>query len=253
MGEDIAVNESRKRRAIPVRLPLTGEHDSRQVEADLRTGEALDGLDPNLWTVISDLQWPGGRYGHVDHVVVGRSGVYVIDTKTWSNDVTVFGDHLRYEGHTQDSVVTSLTEAAAAVALLIPGVPQRLVKPVLVVDGGSGQESHIKSVLICSNDTLVSVLQGRVHGMSSHQVTLASEQLRDHLHNRGLVKLAARAGHHEVKKQRKPFTPMRGVPVIRIAIAVWFAATLVLAPHTFTDTYANIHDTVQETIDNAER
>ena len=39
---------------------------------------------------------------------------------------------------------------------------------------------------------------------------------------------------------------MRGVPVIRIAIACWFVATLVLAPHVFTDAYDTIHDEVQE-------
>ena len=60
--------------------------------------------------------------------------------------------------------------------------------------------------------------------------------------------MAAREGHNEVKKQ-KPVTPMRGVPVIRIAIGVWFAATLILAPHVFTDAYDTIHDKVQEQID----
>ena len=62
--------------------------------------------------------------------------------------------------------------------------------------------------------------------------------------------LLARAGQHHVKQaKRGPVRPMRGVPVIRIAIAVWFAATLVLAPHVFTDTYETIHDTVEEQLD----
>lgn len=240
---------SRHRRAKPARLPLVGEGEARRVEAELRTTHALEDLpDDNTWTVVSDLEWPGGRYGHVDHVVVGPSGVYVIDTKTWGSDVTVFGDVLRYEGHTQDSVVSSLTEAAASVALLTPGVTPRLVRPVLCVGGGVGMETNLGSLLVCSTDRLVPMLEARVHSMSTHQIHIASDQLRDHLHNRSLVKAAAREGHREVKKQ-KNFKPMRGVPIIRIAIAVWFAATLILAPHVFTDTYETIHDTVQEQLD----
>ena len=249
MGENYAMDAARHRRPKSARLPHIGEAEARRVEAELRTTHALDDLDPAAWTVIKDLQWPGGRYGHVDHVVVGPSGVYVIDTKYWSGDVNVYGGRLRHEGHTEDSVVASLTEAASAVALLTPGVPQRLVKPVLCVSGAEDLDAHVGALIVCSTDTLASVLESRVHSMSTHQITIASGQLRDHLHNRGLVKAAARIGHSEAKQaKRGDFRPMRGVPVIRIAIACWFTATLVLAPHVFTDTYNTIHDEVQEQI-----
>lgn len=237
--------ESRHRRSKPARLPLVGEGEARLVEAELRTRHALEDLPDDTWTVVGDLEWPGGKYGHVDHVVVGPSGVYVIDTKTWGSDVTVFGDSLRYEGHPQDSLVASLTEAAASVALLTPGVPQRLVKPVLLVGGAIAMETNFGSLLVCSTDRLVPMLEARVHSMSTHQINNASVQLRDHLHNRGLVKVAARAGHSEVQNRKKDFKPMRGVPVIRLAIAAWFAATLILAPHVFTDAYDTLHDKVQ--------
>jgi hypothetical protein len=232
------------RRPKAARLQVLGDAEDKLAEAELRTSAALASLDPTAWTVINGLQWPGGRYGHVDHVVVGPSGVYVIDTKTWGSDISVYGERLRYEGLTKDSVVTSLTEAAGAVALLTPGVPQRLVKPVLCADGAEDLEAQVGSLLVCSTDNLASMLEARVHSMSTHQINTASGQLRDHLHNRGLVKFAAREGHREAKRAKRPFTPMRGVPVIRIAIACWFAATLVLAPHVFTDAYQTIHDTV---------
>jgi hypothetical protein len=248
---DFSTETSRHRRAKTSRLPIVGESDARRVEAELRTRHVLEDLPADSWTVVGDLEWPGGRYGHVDHVVVGPSGVYVVDTLAWGNDVTVFGDVLRHEGHAQDSVVSSLAEAAAAVALLTPGVPQRLVKPVLCVSGGVGMETHLGSLLVCSADRLVPMLEARVHSMSSHQISKASDQLRDHLHDRNLVRVAARAGHSEAKKQKRPdsFRPMRGVPVIRLTIAVWFLATLILAPHVFTDAYDTIHDKVQEQID----
>ena len=247
MGENYAMDASRHRRARSPRLPVVGETEARRVEAELRTTQARECLDSGGWTVVKDLQWPGGRYGHIDHVVVGPSGVYVIDTKTWSGDVSVYGGRLRHEGHAEDSLVASLTEGAAAVALLTHGVPQRLVKPVVCVAGAEDLDTHVGALLVCSTDKLASMLEARVHSMSTHQITIASGQLRDHLHNRGLVRVAARAGHSEVRKaKRRDNRPMRGVPIIRIAIAIWFAATLVLAPHVFTDAYNTIQTKVQE-------
>lgn len=250
MGDDYAVDATpRQRRARPARLPLVSDSEARRVEAEARTRRALEALDASVWTVVKDPQWPGGRYGNLDHVVVGPSGVYVIDTLAWSGDVGVYGGHLRHEGHTEDSVVASLTEAAAAVGLLTPGVPQRLVRPVLCVAGAEGLDTSVGGLLVCSTDTLSTMLERRVHGMSTHQITIASGQLLDHLHNRSLVKVAARAGHSGAKLAKRDLRPMRGVPVIRIAIACWFAATLVLAPHVFTDAYQTIHDTVEQQID----
>lgn len=236
---------SRHRRAKPARLSMVGDGEARRVEAELRTRHALDGLPADAWTVIGDLSWPGGRYGHVDHVVVGPSGVYVVDTKTWSSDVTVLGGVLRHEGSAQDSVVASLGEAAASVALLTSGVPQRLVKPVLCVGGAVGLETHLGSLLVCSTDRLAPMLEARIHSMSTHQIKNTADHLRDHLHDRDLVRVAAREGHRTAKRPQRT-RPMRGIPVIRIAIAVWFAATLVLAPHVFTNAYGTVHEQVQK-------
>ncbi|HUL00845.1 MAG TPA: nuclease-related domain-containing protein [Nitrospirota bacterium] len=56
-------------------------------------GEALVGLTletfPDEYRVIHDLTTP---YGNIDHVVVGPSGVYVIDTKNWRGVVTSDGN-----------------------------------------------------------------------------------------------------------------------------------------------------------------
>jgi hypothetical protein len=249
VAENYAMDIAHRRRARPERAPVAGEAQARRAEAPLRTTRALEALDPAVWTVITDLEWPGGRYGNVDHVVVGPSGVYVVDTKNWHGDIAVYGGRLRYEGLTHDSVVAYLVEAAAAVALLTPGVPRQQIRPVLCVAGATGLETHVGTMLVCSPDTLPSVLEARVHTMSSHQISTAASQLRDHLHDPDLVKVAARAGQHRVKlAKRGPRAPMKGVPVIRIAIAAWFAATLVLAPHVFTDTYDTIHDKVEEQI-----
>jgi hypothetical protein len=57
-------------------------------------GEALVGYIleslPNDYVVIHGLK-PTSRYGDIDHVVIGPSGVYAIDTKNWKGIVTADG------------------------------------------------------------------------------------------------------------------------------------------------------------------
>lgn len=53
----------------------------RGAEGERRTAEILEQLPPRRWSVWHDLGVPGSR-ANVDHVVVGRTGVWVIDSKT---------------------------------------------------------------------------------------------------------------------------------------------------------------------------
>jgi hypothetical protein len=45
------------------------------------TARALDRLSPRRWVVRHDLRIPGSR-ANVDHLLIGRTGVWVVDTKT---------------------------------------------------------------------------------------------------------------------------------------------------------------------------
>lgn len=53
----------------------------RGAEGERRTAALLDGLASRRWAVWHDLQVPGSR-ANIDHLVVGRTGVWVVDTKT---------------------------------------------------------------------------------------------------------------------------------------------------------------------------
>lgn len=56
----------------------------RGAEGEKWTAKELCKLGPD-WRVRHDLQ---GRYGNVDHVVVGPAGVFLLDSKAWFNGVT---------------------------------------------------------------------------------------------------------------------------------------------------------------------
>lgn len=55
-------------------------------EGERWTEKQLLRLEKQGWRVAHDLQ---GKYGNVDHLVVGPAGVFLLDSKNWFGDVTV--------------------------------------------------------------------------------------------------------------------------------------------------------------------
>ena len=133
------------------RLTSIGDAEARQAEAEPRPG-ALEDLDA------------GRLDGDHGPPVAGRTlrarrprrrravGRLRHRHQDLEQRRRVYGGRLRHEGVTQDSLVASLTEAASAVALLIPGVPQRLVKPVLCAADAEDLDARVGALLVCSTD-----------------------------------------------------------------------------------------------------
>lgn len=82
----------------PLRNALYGPR-CRVLDAEIPNWEAADASERRLasalaplstrgFHILSDRRWPQSRRAQVDFVVVGPSGVYIVDAKTWS-DVTV--------------------------------------------------------------------------------------------------------------------------------------------------------------------
>lgn len=113
----------------------------RGAEGERRTGDLLDTLPPGRFVVRHDLRVPGSR-ANVDHVVIGRTGVWVIDTKATRAPVTArwrrvhFGDRrldtasVRWEAEVvADRLVAGADGAPPA------GDRGRLVRPIVAVHG----------------------------------------------------------------------------------------------------------------------
>ncbi|MCU0114888.1 MULTISPECIES: nuclease-related domain-containing protein [Curtobacterium] len=47
--------------------------------------------------MLTDRRWPGSRTAQVDMVVVGRAGVFIVDTKVW-REVAVHADRIARGG-----------------------------------------------------------------------------------------------------------------------------------------------------------
>lgn len=62
-------------------LPAHVEHWEEGAEGERKTAQQLSKLPPG-WRVWHDLNGPRGN---IDHLVVGRGGVFVLDTKNWTD------------------------------------------------------------------------------------------------------------------------------------------------------------------------
>jgi len=67
-------------------LPHRIEKWQRGAEGERLTARALKPLESAGWTIRHDL---AGQYGNIDHLVVGTSGVFLLETKNWAGCVRV--------------------------------------------------------------------------------------------------------------------------------------------------------------------
>jgi hypothetical protein len=94
------------------------------------TGRLLDEL-PSTYEVVHDVLMPGSR-ANIDHVVVGPTGVFTIETKSYQGGVTIKGGKVRSSGRDRSAVVDQATAQAVAIAERTG----QEVRPIVVVHGG---------------------------------------------------------------------------------------------------------------------
>ncbi len=152
----------------------------RGADGEEATAEALAALDRQAWVVLHDVAWPGRRLANLDHVAIGPSGVFVIDSKNWSGRVAVERGVLRQNGRARTSTVTCAEGAASAVADLAPQVPREAVRAVLAFTAGAPTES-VGDVLVCTTATLVATLVAQPTCLAPEQANALAEELRQQL------------------------------------------------------------------------
>jgi Nuclease-related domain len=126
-----------------------------------RTAGVLQDLPGDEWTVLSDVRWPGRRVGHLDHVVIGPGGVFVISSKSWSGTVTVNGGMLRQNGRARHGELAATAEAAKAVEGLDEYLLPEHVHPVLCLVRGEYVAERFGEVLVWTTQNVVAMLKSR--------------------------------------------------------------------------------------------
>lgn len=168
MAGQSADDFARAAREKAQRLVRRAELFERGAEGE-RVVAALLAHLPREWFVLNDLHWPGRERANIDHVVVGPTGVFVIDAKNWSGSVRITNGTLRQNGYSRRSTTDAAAAAARAISSVLPSVNPRHVVPVICFVGEGSTNGTVDGVSICTSGTLLSALQRGQQALSADQ------------------------------------------------------------------------------------
>ena len=161
-GESARVEaESSARRAQELRLAAEAEdrrarHFERGGAAEERVARLLGQLTAHDVHPLHDRRWPGTRSANIDHLVVGTSGVFVIDTKDWSGGVRVAADGLFRDQASCEEELQKVLRMADAVCqeLVEEGLPPVHVVPVMAFASQCIAPMNVNGVWVMGADEL---------------------------------------------------------------------------------------------------
>jgi hypothetical protein len=149
-------------------------------EGERKTARYLDGLAEAGFIVLHDRKVPGYG-GNLDHVAIGPTGVWAIETKNVAGKVEINGDTLRIRGYRQDKMVDQVYREATAVQVALGESLTRLgltVTPVICLHRGELPwfNKTVRGVRLASGRQLVRLLRDGDVRLSGEQVhALVSE------------------------------------------------------------------------------
>ena len=159
MAGESAREVARRAREKAERLNTRADMFEQGADGEAATAEVLATLPPG-WTSLHDVRWPGRRLANVDHVLIGPGGVFVIDSKNWTGQITLRDGSLRQNGYSREKAVAGAADAALAVAELISPYAS-WVHPVMCFVGQEHLSGWSRDVMVCSTTNLVTMLTTR--------------------------------------------------------------------------------------------
>lgn len=140
--------------------PQAGLWD-KGAEGERVVSESLEVLRAKGFTVLEDVQVPASK-ANIDHIVIGPTGVFVIDTKSWSGRVVV-GESLRQNGHRRDDDIAKLLgyrDRVSAIAATAVGAPVPVWAVMCFVGDGVEQQRVYGDVRCINLETLLPFIEG---------------------------------------------------------------------------------------------
>jgi hypothetical protein len=120
-------------------------------------GSVLAGLESD-WQRLDDLYWADPCAHRADHVVVGPTGVFVIDAKTWPGTIDIGPDTVRHNRRKRHEVLTDVASAAKAIRCLLEPVTSAPVHAMLCFARDAQIRGSVRSVHVSSTANLLSRL-----------------------------------------------------------------------------------------------
>lgn len=144
---------------------------------EVETGRILEEL-PGGFVVKHDLRMPGSR-ANIDHLVIGPTGVFTIETKSFKDGVRIAGGRVTRGGRNANQIVDQGKRQADS-------IEERLgleARPIVVVHGGVQlgwfSSPVVEGVRFCSPRRLIKVLQDGPDQMDASSVAAAVAVLDD--------------------------------------------------------------------------
>jgi hypothetical protein len=149
-------------------------------DGERRTARLLAPMERHGFQVFHDLAVPGSP-ANVDHVVVGPTGVYVIDSKRYRGHLHYSAGHLWHGGRTLDRTLQTLWWEATQVAETLGFGPDLHIYPVLCVHVAWLSWLHellVDGVPVLGAGALRPALQVTRQALTAEQVALVAGQVR---------------------------------------------------------------------------
>jgi hypothetical protein len=122
---------------VVTRLPAEARYWNKGANGEKRTAAYLEPLLKRGFVVLHDRQLPGSR-ANIDHIAIGRTGVFVIETKYISGTIEVLNDRLFVADHERDGYIRQVYREAIGTQVALGDVLNAVrltVTPVLCIHG----------------------------------------------------------------------------------------------------------------------
>ena len=203
MAGESARAVAQKRRDKAARLNRVADAYERGADGEVATAHALAAPPASGWFTLHDVRRPGKRFANIDHVVVAPTGVFVIDSKAWSGDVTLRDGVLRQNGYKRGPTIAAAADAASAVAEELPSLPPGVVQPVLCFVGDHEIAGRVGDVMLCTTSNVVQALLTRPAVLDPRSVRRILLALQEAL------KAAHTAPESRSRRRIRPMPPRR--------------------------------------------
>jgi hypothetical protein len=130
---------------------------SREPRLPSPAGPILAELEQQ-WHRMDDLRWADPCPHHADHVVVGPTGVFVIDAKEWPGTLDIGPDTIRHNRRKRHEALTDVASAAKAIRCLLEPVSAAPVHSMLCFARDAQIRGTVRSVHVSSTANLLSRL-----------------------------------------------------------------------------------------------
>lgn len=143
-------------------------------EGERKTASYLAGLELAGFIVRHDRRVPGYG-GNVDHIAIGPTGVWVIETKSYRGSVEVYGDRLEVNGQPRDRIVDQVYREAIALQIALGDRLRSLgltVTPVLCLHRAKlgWYEKEVRGVRIVDGRGLVRLMRNGSRRLSDEDI-----------------------------------------------------------------------------------